>query len=150
MVENKEGTFGGFLKFLANLYGMLIGVTLFFPLSNYFINSLTVDNTLLFKESTRGIYLGITTLVSIFNLLSNYNNKDKLKEKGEDFLKKNSYIYLFSGLLSIILFFYLPGALGNFDFIINNDGMRKVVEVLSLILYLGIFISLARSFFFRH
>ena len=93
MTDSKKGTsflkeFKNFIVFLQSLWGILAGISVFFPLSNVLIrviplSSIYDDPGGALTYFSPELVTAVTTLVTLFIVLWTFGNREKLKTKKE-------------------------------------------------------------------
>jgi hypothetical protein len=149
--------FKDFMVFLQSLWGILAGISVFFPLSNVFSNIIPIGN---FYDEPPGsgafayfnpeIITATATLITLFVVLSTFIKRHKLKYKKLAFIQGGAWLYFSIGLSSLIL--YLVLNFGIYDLIYgpfeiwDGDPRRLIGDVILLITYSIFFALITKAF----
>ena len=126
-----------FLTFLQNLWGVLAGMSVLFPISSALMNVIPIeeydyDGGLAFSSSE--LLTGVATLISLFIILWTYGQRQEFKAHMEMYTIRRQAIFSFAfGFLA--LFIYLLGySLAMGDFYVILFGWESVEVILCYIL----------------
>jgi len=149
--------FKDFLAFLQNLWGILAGISVLFPLSNLLLRLIPLK-TFDYQEGvlvwfSPGLFTTLTTLVSLFLVLWIFGQRQNFKSKrGRGHIRRQALISFVTGLTAlvgylILYYFLLSSAYVVFGWV-NGDIRHLIGEVPLLILYVTFFTLVTRAFMF--
>ncbi|MFQ5772607.1 MAG: hypothetical protein ACE5HX_18870 [bacterium] len=146
--------FKEFFSFLQNLWGVLTGISVFFPLSNMLIKYIplkTFDQDGVFIYFTPPMITTVSTLATLFFVLLLFSKRSKFKFKRERFgIQRHALISFGSGVL--VLLTYVVGyyvvlanayAVWGWE---SDDPRHLIAEVPLLVSYGAAFILITRAF----
>jgi hypothetical protein len=156
---SKPGTtflteFEDFTAFLQNLWGVLAGVSILFPLSNVFTKIIpleTFDSGGALVWFSPQLFTTIATVVSLFLILSTFGQRDNFQStKKRATIKKQTWISFVIGLamLTIYLAGYYFIAINAYDTLgwESADSRRLIGEIPLFVSYGSFFALLTRAF----
>jgi len=149
--------FKQFTKFLQNLWGILAGISVLFPLSNLLLRLIPLK-TFDYQEGvlvwiSPGLFTTLTTLVSLFLVLWIFGQRQNFKSKrGRVGIRRQariSFVIGFTALVGylIVYYFLLSSAYTVLGWV-NGDIRHLIGEVPLLILYVAFFTLVTRAFMF--
>ena len=148
--------FADFVKFLQTLWGILAGISVFFPLSNVLLKIIPMSN--IYDDPPGGLaYLDPTlittlcTVATLFVILVTFRQRDDLHtRKQQSTTQRQAWIAFGAGLLGLLLYlvvyfgvytaFYDPFG------IMGGDPRRLIGDFLLLLFYGTFFAMLTRAF----
>lgn len=146
--------FKEFIRFLRNLWGILAGVSVFFPLSNVFMQVIPLDtfdhDGVLVWFSPR-LFTTFATLVSLFMVLWTFSPRQQFRSsKKTGVIQKRAWASFGIGLAALITYLaaYYFLASSAYDVLgwESADARRLIGEVLLLAVYGTFFALLTRAF----
>ncbi len=150
------GEFTDFVKFLQTLWGVLAGISVFFPLSNVLLKVIPTNN--IYDDPPGGLsYLTpalITTLATVatlFVILITFRQRSSLRTRSQrDAVQRQAWVAFGVGFLALLLYFvvYFGIYTALYDpFQINGGDPRRLIgDFLLLIFYGAFFALLTRAF----
>jgi hypothetical protein len=162
MADSDQGSsflkeFKDFLAFLQNLWGILAGISVLFPLSNLLLRLIPLK-TFDYQEGvlvwfSPGLFTTLTTLVSLFLVLWIFGQRQNFKSKrGSVGIRRQALISFVIGLTALvgylILYYFLLSSAYVVLGWVNGDIRRLIGEVPLLILYVAFFTLVTRAFMF--
>ena len=147
--------FKDFLAFLQNLWGILAGISVLFPLSNLLLRLIPLK-TFDYQQGvlvwfSPGLFTTLTTLVSLFLVLWIFGQRQNFKSKrGSVGIRRQALTSFVLGLIAlvgylIIYYFLLSSAYTVLGWV-NGDIRHLIGEVPLLILYVAFFTLVTRAF----
>jgi uncharacterized membrane protein YdbT with pleckstrin-like domain len=146
--------FKDFLIFLQNLWGILAGVSVFFPLSNVLIKLIpmkTISEDGVFVHISPALVTTIATIVTLFVVLWTFGNRHRLKSQGSlQRIRRKAWISFGVGLLSLVS--YLVVYFVTYQIAweswgwSSDDPRRLLVEIILLATYSMFFALITRAF----
>ncbi len=114
MNSSKRGTafleeFKDFIAFLQKLWGMLAGISVFFPLSNVFVRVIPLkiygEEGGVYEHLSPSLITTIATLVTFFVILWTFNNRSTFKEKRERRgIQRQAWISFVVGIMALLIY----------------------------------------------
>lgn len=144
--------FKEFTGFLQSLWGILAGISIFFPLSNQLLAVIPVtSNGATYDVFSTQLVTSIATLITLFVILSTFGERNKIKKaKNRDQVKHNAWLGFIIGVVAMVL--YLITYYGIYDWIYGpleiwgGDPLRIFGDVLLTLLYSTFFALITRAF----
>lgn len=146
--------FKEFTTFLRNLWGILAGISVFFPLSNVFIQIIPLgtfdDGGVLVWFSAR-LFTTSATLVSLFLILWTFGQRQHFQStRKTGKIQRQAWISFGLGLSALVTYLavYYFVAISAYDVLgwESADARRLMGEVFLLIVYSAFFTLLTRAF----
>ena len=162
MADTDQGSsflkeFKDFLAFLQNLWGILAGISVLFPLSNLLLRLIPLK-TFDYQEGvlvwfSPGLFTTLTTLVSLFLVLWIFGQRQNFKSKrGSVGIRRQALISFGIGLTALIgyltLYYFILSSAYTVLGWVSIDVRRLIGEVPLLILYVAFFTLVTRAFMF--
>ena len=139
--------FRAFLSFLSSLWGILTGISVFFPLSNLLVSVIplqSIDDDGAFVRITPVFVTVVSTLVTLFIILWTFSNRVELLK-----MKRSAAVSFALGMLALgfymILYEYKLFAYDLWEWE-SEDPRHIFVEIPLLIGYTVFFASTTRAF----
>jgi hypothetical protein len=148
--------FTDFVKFLQTLWGILAGISVFFPLSNVLFKIIPMSN--IYDDPPGGLsYLGptlittLSTIATLFVILVTFRQRDNLRtRKQQNTIQHQAWIAFGTGfiglLLYLIVYFGIYTAFYDPFNIMGGDPRRLIGDFLLLIFYGVFFAMITRAF----
>lgn len=154
--EDFLSDFKQFLSFLKNLWGLLAGVSVFFPLSNVFFKLIPISSTQDdpsggWSYVTTGLITGLTMLVLFFILLWTYGQRLQFKDSEyRTGVPRLAWSWFVIGIICLLGYIgmhqtILMGIYTRLE-ITHGDSGRFLGDILLFVLYSGFFASMLRAF----
>ena len=146
--------FKDFVAFLQNLWGILAGISVMFPLSNVFLKIIPLEildeDGLLVFFSPR-LFTTIATLVSLFLILWTFSQRSKIKlSKGRAKTQRQAWLSFGIGISSLVIYIVIYFLISNIAYDVlgweSDDVRRLFSEVVLLIFYCLFFSLITRAF----
>lgn len=146
--------FKSFLTFLKNLWGLLAGISVLFPLSNILVSLIplaTFDKEGVLVWLSPSLITTLTTLIVLFLILGMFGRRNKfLSQKNRTHLHRQAFVSFTVGLASVvvylILYFFLASSAYDVLGWESVDIRRLMGEVPLLILYAAFFAFTTQAF----
>jgi hypothetical protein len=143
-----------FLSFLQNLWGILAGISVFFPLSNVLIKLIpmkTIEEDGVFVHLSPALITAIATVVTLFVVLWSFGNRRRLKLKRTlQKTRRQAWVSFGVGLSSLVAYlvvYYITYQVAWDSWGWSSDDPRRLlVEVFLLAAYSLFFAMLTRAF----
>jgi hypothetical protein len=158
MNDSGKGTetlkeFRDFFGFIQNLWGILAGVSVFFPLSNTLMKVIFYDEppgSGAFQYLPPKLVTSIATLITIFVVFSTFSRRYKYKVQEYRTIKRQAWVSFILGVLSLVA--YLTANFGIYELfygpfeIYGGDPRRLIGDVFLLLTYGAFFALVTRAF----
>jgi hypothetical protein len=149
--------FRAFLEFLQSLWGAFAGASLFFPLSNELLHAVPHSPDVFYMLDYVGnvaeLLATLTTLGCFFVVLWTFGQRHGVERGPRRRIYRRAWRALGASLVSLFLylFLYSLAASGGYDLILgplsdSSDPLVLLYELAMLLLYVGFFSLLTRSF----
>jgi hypothetical protein len=144
-----------FFAFSKNLWSILAGVSVFFPLSNILLDVIPLGS----YGANDGVYDRVTpkfittsaTVITLFVILATYTNRrefQKLRKRG--YMLRKAWLSLIAGTLSLIIYLIIYQVYSEYAWVSWNwrsgDPRKLFAEIPLLIFYVIFFSLLTRAF----
>jgi len=146
--------FKDFIAFLQNLWGILAGISVLFPLSNAFLKIIPLkilneDGVLVFFSPH--LFTTIATLVSLFLILWTFSQRNKVKSsKGRTRTRRQAWFSFGVGISSLVIYIVIYFLISNIAYDVlgwESDDVRRLFgEAVLLIFYCSFFSLMTRAF----
>jgi succinate dehydrogenase hydrophobic anchor subunit len=149
--------FKDFIVFLQSLWGILAGISVFFPLSNVLSKVIPLGNFYdeppgsgAFEYFSPEMVTAIATLITVFVILSTFNRRHKFEAQKVSLIKGQAWLSFVIGLLSLILYLVLNFGIyglvyGPLD-ISGGDPRRLIGDIMLLLSYSAFFALMTKAF----
>jgi hypothetical protein len=142
--------------FLHSLWGILAGVTLFFPLSAAFFKLVPVEYRWLTDDYMRGfgyfkpsMVIAITTLSLIFTMFWLVSHREQFKPRKRKVMQKRALRCFGVGIFSLILYLTAYEVVADLTYVREIYGGNPALvpyDLLLLAAYAGFFVSVTAAF----
>jgi hypothetical protein len=159
--------FKDFIVFLQSLWGILAGISVFFPLSNVLVGLIPLayadEEAGLLSYFSPELVTAITTLITLFIILWTFGSREKLKTGTGYSVRGHPFLCFIVGLVVIII--YLVLAFGRYELLYepwyqafgDSPYIEIISDVIVLVTYSVFFAMITRAFmllgmreYFRH
>lgn len=145
------GSIGELLNFLGNLWGVLGGISVFFPLSNKLLPTIPLSPDVIFSISPN-LITTVASIFTVFVILDTFIKRFDLLNvpNGPDLFRVAAWRWLWLGasMLAIYLVFYLSKAdiMWGYFHLPSDHALLTVYDIFLMVLYSGFFASLTKAF----
>lgn len=160
MSTNHEGDFltefKQFVAFARNLWGVLTGVSIFFPLSNVLLKVIPVWSTQDdpaggWSYLSFGLITSLTTIVTLFVLLWTFGQRFRLRNQPNGaFSTRRAWVSLITGIIALIFYLGLHTTVYDLFYdplnLTHGDPGRFIGDVFLLLFYMAFFSLMTRAF----
>jgi len=149
--------FRDFFGFIQNLWGILAGVSVFFPLSNTLMKVIPIGHFYdeppgsgAFQYLSPELVTSIATLITIFVVFSTFSRRYKYKVQEYRTIKRQAWVSFILGVVSLVV--YLTANFGIYELfygpfeIWGGDPRRLIGDVLLLFSYGAFFALVTKAF----
>jgi uncharacterized membrane protein len=156
---SKKGTlflkeFKDFITFLQNLWGILAGISILFPLSNVLLKLIplkTFNEDGVYNHLSPSLITTIATVVSLFVILWTFSSRNTFKKQREiSEIQKKAFISFVIGIMVLIIYLVIYIVTSEYAWSVwgwGTDDPRKLfAEVPLLITYSSFFALTTRAF----
>ena len=162
MNDSGKGTealkeFRDFFSFIQSLWGVLAGVSVFFPFSNTLMKVIPIGHFYdeppgsgAFQYLSSELVTSIATLITIFVVFSVFSRRHKYKVQEYRTIKRQAWVSFILGIVSLVL--YLTANFGIYELfygpfeIWGGDPRRLIGDVFLLFTYGAFFALVTRAF----
>lgn len=147
--------FQSFLAFLKNLWGLLAGFSVFFPLSNVLVRVIPLvaydEEGGVFDQITPSLITVTATIVTLFTLLLLFASRDRFRVRGarQHILKKTRRTFA-AGAAMLILYLIIHQMYLSYAWPVlgwgSGDPRKLLAEIPLMVCYVGFFALITRSF----
>ena len=144
-----------FLTFLKNLWGILAGISVFFPLSNVLLNAIPmraygVDDGV-FDQLAPNLINTIATVTTLFVILVTFTGRDQFQDANKrGAMLRNAWLSFGIGILSLIIYLVIHQAYREYAWEPwgwgSGDPRKLFAEIPLLITYVIFFSLMTRAF----
>jgi len=162
MNDSDKGTetlkeFRDFFGFIQNLWGLLAGVSVFFPLSNTLMKLIPIGHFYdeppgsgAFQYLSSELVTSIATLITVFVVLSTFSRRHTYKAQEYRTIKRQAWISFILGIGSLVVYLATNFGIyamfyGPFE-IWGGDPRRLIGDVFLLFTYGSFFALVTRAF----
>lgn len=147
--------FQSFLDFLKNLWVLLAGFSVFFPLSNALVGVIPLaaygEDGGIFDQISPALITVAATIVTLFTLLLLFAGRDRFREPGarQRILKKTRRTFA-AGAALLVLYLVIHQVYGSYAWEElgwgSGDPRKLFAEIPLMLCYVGFFTLITRSF----
>jgi len=146
--------FREFVAFLGTLWGILAGISVFFPLSSALLEAIPLgrygDDGGVFNIFPPHLITLIATVFTLFLVLSTFGKRKVLTARGNTNVRRRAWVSLAFGLAAVVAYVSIYSAYREYAwgvFGLGSDDPRKVFfEVPLLLTYVAFFSLLTHAF----
>lgn len=146
--------FREFITFLTTLWGLLAGISVFFPLSSVLLEAIPLgkygENDGLFNIFSPQLITLVATIVTLFVILSTFGRRNAFKKQGVRNARSQGWISMVASMAALIIYIATHQVYGEHaysTFGMGSDDPRKLFfEVPLLLSYTAFFSLLTRAF----
>ncbi len=142
------GEFKDFLVFLGTLWGLLAGISVFFPLSNTLLGVIPLkayDADGVFDQLPPALITTVTTVVTLFVILWTFANRDRLRAVGRHRALRQAWTSMGVSLLALVVYLVIHQVYREYayaDWGWGSGDPRKLFAEIPLFIAYGVFFSL--------
>ena len=150
------GEFKDFIGFIQNLWGILSGISIFFPLSNVLFKVIPIRST---QDDPSGgwsylspqLVTAVSTMVTLFVLVWTFGQRsDSQSPSKKSNISRRAWFSLILGFMSLILYLGIDATIYNLIYgpleITHGDPGRFVGDIFLLLFYVCFFALVTRAF----
>ena len=154
--KNFLDEFRDFIGFIQNLWGMLAGISILFPLSNALFKVIPIRST---QDDPSGgwsylspqLVTSISTMITLFVLLWTFGQRHNFRTGTKKLNgSRHAWISLIIGFMSLVLYLGIDTTIYNLFYdplaITHGDPGRFVGDIFLLLSYVGFFALVTRAF----
>jgi hypothetical protein len=142
--------------FLHSLWGILAGVTLFFPLSAAFFKLIPVEYRWETSDYMRGfgyfkppLVIAMTTILIIFTMFWLVSHREQFRPRKRRIMQQRALRYFAAGIFSLLLYLTAYEVVADITYVREIYGGNPALvpyDLLLLAAYAGFFVSLTAAF----
>lgn len=145
--------FREFITFLTTLWGLLAGISVFFPLSSVFLKVVplaTYDADGVFNHLSPPFITAVATVVTLFVVLSTFGRRKEFKRSGRRTARHQAWLSMGIGMATLITYMTIHQIYAEYGysvFRLGSDDPRKLFfEIPLMVTYAAFFSLLTRAF----
>lgn len=145
--------FREFIAFLSTLWGLLAGISVFFPLSSVFLKVIPLkayEADGVFNHLSPPLITAVATVVTFFLVLSTFSQREEYKGVSRNNIRRRAWISMGVGMIALIAYITIHqiyAEYGDSVFGLGSDDPRKLFfEIPLLVAYTAFFALLTRAF----
>jgi len=144
--------FREFIAFLQSLWGLLAGISTFFPLSNVLLGVIPLkayEADGVFNHLSPPLITTVTTVVTLFVVLWTFGNRDQVKQIGKGKMQRRAWMAMAVSMVSLIAYIVIHQIYGEYAYSWgwgSDDPRKLLAEIPLLITYCVFFSLLTRAF----
>jgi hypothetical protein len=144
--------FREFIVFLQSLWGVLAGISAFFPLSNVLIGVIPMkayEADGVFNHLSPPLITTVATIVTLFVVLWTFGNRDQVKQIGKRKMQRRAWIAMGTSMVSLIAYMVIHQIYGEYAYTWgwgSDDPRKLLAEIPLLVAYCVFFSLLTRAF----
>jgi hypothetical protein len=144
-----------FITFLKNLWGILAGISVFFPFSNVLVKAVPMQaygtEEGVFDQLSPGLISTVATVTTVFVLLVAFTGRDRFKDTGKrGVMLRHAWLSFGTGALALLLYLVIHQAYREYAWVPwgwgSGDPRKLLAEIPLLITYVVFFASITRAF----
>lgn len=145
--------FREFITFLSTMWGLLAGISVFFPLSSVLLKAIPLE-----AYEADGVYnilsppliTAVAMVVTLFVILSTFGRRDELKGKGRRYARRQAWVSMGASMAVLITYMMIHQTYGEYAFSVfglgSGDPRKLFFEIPLLVAYTAFFSLLTRAF----
>jgi hypothetical protein len=145
--------FREFIKFLSTLWGLLAGISVFFPLSSVFFKVIPLGAygaTGVFNHLSPPLITAVATVVTLFVVLSTFGRRDEFKGLGRRDARRQAWISMVVGMAALIAYMTIHQIYAEYGYsgfgLGSDDPLKLFFEIPLLVAYTVFFSLFTRAF----
>ncbi len=163
MAQKDNGTaflkeFKDFISFLKNLWGILAGISMLFPLSNLLAKAIPLQkwegeagSGALYSFSPSLVSV-VASLIALFIILWTFVQRHRIKDKKSNMIPRQAGLLFLLGIFALIIYLLIYSLISNYEIFWSwfnwesDDPRRLIGDVILLIFYCMFFAAMTRAF----
>jgi hypothetical protein len=156
--------FRAFIMFIRTLWGLLAGISVFFPLSTAFFDAIPVaayEADGVFNHLSPPLITATATIVTLFVILSTFGRRDEFAGLGRRHARRQAWISMAFSMAALMTYITIHQVYDEYGYSVfglgSGDPRKLLFEIPLLIAYASFFSLLTRAFmllglaeFYRH
>jgi hypothetical protein len=145
--------FREFITFLSTLWGLLAGISVFFPLSSVFFKVIplrTYGDNGVFNHLSPEFITAVATVVTLFIVLSTFGRRAEFKRIDKRYARRQAWLSMGVGMAALIVYMTVHQIYAEYGYSVfgfGSDDPRKLFfEIPLLVAYSAFFSLVARAF----
>jgi hypothetical protein len=150
--------FKDFISFLKNLWGILAGISVIFPLSNVLIKALPLQKwqgeagTGALYNFSPSLVSVVASLVALFIILWTFVQRHKIKMIKSNLILRKAGLLFLIGIFALIIYLLIYSLISDYEIFWSwfnwesDDPRRLVGDVILLVFYCVFFAAITRAF----
>lgn len=145
--------FREFITFLNSLWGVLAGISVFFPLSSTFLGVIPLasyEADGVFDHLSPPLITAVATVITLFVVLSTFGRRDEFRGMGRRNARHQAWISMGVSMAALIAYITIHQIYAEYGYsgfgLGSNDPRKLFFEVPLLVVYTSFFSLLTRAF----
>lgn len=145
--------FGEFITFLGTLWGLLAGISVFFPLSSTLLKLIPLrayEADGVFNHLSPPLITSVSTVVTLFVVLSTFGKRNEYRDSGMHIARRQAWISMGASMAALMTYMTIHQIYGEYAYdafgLGSDDPLKLFFEIPLLIAYTAFFSLLTRAF----
>ena len=145
--------FREFIAFLSTLWGLLAGISVFFPLSGVFLKVIPLkayEAGGVFEHLAPPFVTAVATVVTLFLVLSTFGRRDEFKGTKRNSVRRQAWISMGLSMAALVTYMIIHQIYAEYGYSVfglgSGDPRKLFFEIPLLVAYTAFFALLTRAF----
>jgi hypothetical protein len=145
--------FREFIAFLSTLWGLLAGISVFFPLSSIFLKVIPLkayEANGVFNHLSPPLVTAVATVVTLFLVLSTFGKREEFKGVRRNNARRQAWISMGVSMIALITYMTIHQIYAEYGYSVfglgSGDPRKLFFEIPLLVAYTAFFALLTRAF----
>ena len=145
--------FREFITFLGTLWGLLAGISVFFPLSSTLLKLIPLrayEADGVFNHLSPPLITSVSTVVTLFVILSTFGKRNEYRGSGMHTARRQAWISMGASMAALMIYMTIHQIYGEYAYDVfglgSDDPLKLFFEIPLLIAYTAFFSLLTRAF----
>ncbi len=145
--------FREFIAFLSTLWGLLAGISVFFPLSSIFLKAIPLkayEANGVFNHLSPPLVTAVATVVTLFLVLSTFGKREEFKGVRRNNARRQAWISMGVSMIALITYMTIHQIYAEYGYSVfglgSGDPRKLFFEIPLLVAYTAFFALLTRAF----
>jgi hypothetical protein len=142
-----------FITFLSTLWGILAGISVFFPLSGVFLKVIPLkayEADEVFEHLSPQLVTAVATVVTLFLVLSTFGRRDEFKGARRTSVRRQAWISMGVSMTALVTYMIIHQIYAEYGYSVfglgSGDPRKLFFEIPLLVAYTAFFALLTRAF----
>ncbi|MBM9515199.1 hypothetical protein [Desulfogranum marinum] len=145
--------FREFITFLGTLWGLLAGISVFFPLSSTLLKVIPLqayEADGVFNHLSPPLITSVSTVITLFVVLSTYGRRNEYMGIGTRIARRQAWVSIGASMAALVVYMTIHQIYGEYAYDVfglgSDDPLKLFFEIPLLIAYTTFFSLLTRAF----